>query len=160
MTVPGAALEHGEQGYARDVRVHLLGSGRTALRRDVPQSNRLLLGDEPREPARDRLRDLGRELRGRALPLFRRFVEASRARLIEVQSNDLLATLMLYDCASGIESNVVLFRDAIATSLRVPGAVVREVTEADKELIESRKLDADAGWLVEADGEVAATSPS
>src|SRR4051812_10653061 len=35
--------------------------------------------------------------RGLALPLFRRFVAASRARSIEVQSNDLLLTLMLYD---------------------------------------------------------------
>ena len=39
--------------------------------------------------------------RGRSLPLFRRFVEASGARSIEVQSNDLLLTLMLYDCARG-----------------------------------------------------------
>ena len=49
--------------------------------------------------------------------------------MIEVQSNDILSTLMLYDCASGIESNVVLFHDAITTSLSVPGAVFREVTE-------------------------------
>lgn len=95
--------------------------------------------------------------RGRALPLFRRFVEASRARAIEVQSNDLLLTLMLYDCASGIESNVVLFEDAITTSLSVPGAAFREATEADKERIANQKLDADARWLVEADGAVAAT---
>lgn len=95
--------------------------------------------------------------RGRALPLFRRFVEASRAKVIEVQSNDLLATLILYDCATGIESNVILFHDAITTSLCIPGAVFRAVTEADKERITSQGLDSDSHWLIEADGTVVAT---
>ena len=95
--------------------------------------------------------------RGRALTLFRRFVEASRARLIEVQSNDILATLMLYDCAERIESNVVLFHDAITTSHVVPGAIFRESTEGDKERIADQKLDTDARWLIEADGAIAAT---
>src|SRR5215475_6080763 len=58
--------------------------------------------------------------RGMALPLFRRFIEASRARAVETQSNDLLLTLMLYDCAQNIESPVVLFHDAFTTSLSVP----------------------------------------
>jgi GNAT superfamily N-acetyltransferase len=95
--------------------------------------------------------------RGRSLPLFRRFVEASGAKSIEVQSNDLLLTLMLYDCASGIESNVVLFEDAITTNFSAPGAIFRELTEGDKESIASQGLDTDARWLVEADGVVAAT---
>jgi GNAT superfamily N-acetyltransferase len=95
--------------------------------------------------------------RGRAHALFRRFVEASRAKSIEVQSNDLLLTLMLYDCASGIESNVVLFEDAITTNFSAPGAIFRELTEGDKESIASQGLDTDARWLVEADGVVAAT---
>jgi GNAT superfamily N-acetyltransferase len=95
--------------------------------------------------------------RGRSLPLFRRFVEGSRARSIEVQSNDLLLTLMLYDCAEGIESNVVLFHDAITTSLSIPGTVFREAGEADKERIAGQGLDTDAGWLLEADDAIAAT---
>ena len=40
--------------------------------------------------------------RGSALPLFRRLIEASRARRIEAQTNDVLLTLMLYDCAGEI----------------------------------------------------------
>src|SRR4029077_3095534 len=70
--------------------------------------------------------------RGRSSPLFRRFVEASRAKAIEVQSNDLLLTLMLYDCAGGIESNVVLLHDAITTSLAIPGALLRAAGQAAK----------------------------
>lgn len=95
--------------------------------------------------------------RGRSLPLFRRFVEASGTRSIEVQSNDLLLTHMLYDCASGIESNVVLFEDTITTNFSAPGAFFREVTEGDMESVASQGLDTDARWLVEADGVVAAT---
>ena len=44
---------------------------------------------------------------------------------------------MLYDCAEGIESNVVLFHDAITTSLAIPGAVFREAGEADPEIREA-----------------------
>ena len=64
---------------------------------------------------------------------------------------------MLYDCASGIESNVVLFEDAITTNFSAPGAIFRELTEGDKESIASQGLDTDARWLVEADGVVVHT---
>src|SRR5262245_52786825 len=71
-------------------------------------------------------------LRGSALPMFRRLIETSGARRIEAQSNDVLLTLMLYDCATDITSDRVVFHDAMATSLTVPGAVFRETAEADK----------------------------
>lgn len=113
------------------------------------------VGEQPRETVTEFYVPPAR--RGLALPLFRRFVAASRARSIEVQSNDLLLTLMLYDCAEGIESNVILFHDTITTSLSVPGAAFREANEADKGRIASHGLDTDARWIVEADGDIAAT---
>src|SRR4029077_9879567 len=64
--------------------------------------------------------------RGLALPLFRRFAQVSQAKSVEVQTNDKLLTLMLYDCADKIESNVVLFHDAITTSLAIPGVTFRK----------------------------------
>jgi GNAT superfamily N-acetyltransferase len=95
--------------------------------------------------------------RAAALPLFRRLAVVSRARSVEVQTNDVLFTLMVYDCASGIESRVVLFHDAVTTNLMAPGAVLRKVTEADKEQIVGQKLDPDADWLIEASETVVAT---
>ncbi len=95
--------------------------------------------------------------RGSALPLFRRFAEVSRARSIEVQTNDTLLTLMLYDCAERIESNVILFHDAITTNLSMPGVIFRRVVESDRELISNQKLDVDAEWMLEADGIAVAT---
>src|SRR5882762_1406498 len=45
--------------------------------------------------------------RGSALPMFRRLIETSQARRIEAQTNDVLLTLMLYDCATEITSDRV-----------------------------------------------------
>src|SRR5438270_1550545 len=76
-------------------------------------------------------RDMVREfyvlpaLRGSALPMFRRLVEASGARRIEAQTNDALLTLMLCDCATGITSDTVVFHDGLTTGLSAPGAVFR-----------------------------------
>jgi GNAT superfamily N-acetyltransferase len=95
--------------------------------------------------------------RAQALPLFRRFTAASRARSIEAQTNDILLTLMLYDCAVEIETNVILFHDALSTSLSVPGAIFRETIQTDREHIASQKLDTDAAWMIEVNGQVAAT---
>lgn len=95
--------------------------------------------------------------RGSALPLFLRFAEVSQAKSVEVQTNDTVLTLMLYDCANKIESNVILFHDAITTSLSIPGVAFRKTVEADRESIVSQKLDADAEWMLELDGVVVAT---
>ena len=40
------------------------------------------------------------EFRGAALPLFRQLIAASGAKRIAAQTNDLLLSLMLYDCAA------------------------------------------------------------
>jgi GNAT superfamily N-acetyltransferase len=95
--------------------------------------------------------------RSAALPLFRRFLDVSQAPKFEVQTNDLLLTLMIYDCAAVIESPVILFHDAITTSLTGQGGVFRRVTPEDRERITERKLEPDAEWLLEVDGMPAAT---
>src|SRR5271165_3735580 len=47
--------------------------------------------------------------RGLALPVFRKLAAVGRAKSIETQSNDVLLTLMLYDCADRIVSDRILF---------------------------------------------------
>ena len=95
--------------------------------------------------------------RGSALPLFRRLIEASGARRVLAQSNDVLLTLMLYDCASGITSDTVVFADALTTCLAVPGAILREVAEADRGRIFEHKVEPVGEWLLEVDGAIVAT---
>jgi GNAT superfamily N-acetyltransferase len=95
--------------------------------------------------------------RGSALPMFRRLIEESQARRIEAQTNDVLLTLMLYDCASGITSDRVVFRDALTTNLAVPGTTFREVTASDGEKIFEHKVEPVGEWLLEVDGAIVAT---
>jgi GNAT superfamily N-acetyltransferase len=96
-------------------------------------------------------------LRGKALPMFRRLVEVSGARRIEAQTNDVLLTLMLYDCATAITSDRILFHDALTTSLAVPGATFREVAEADRARIFEHTVEPVGDWLVESGGVIVAT---
>jgi GNAT superfamily N-acetyltransferase len=108
-------------------------------------------------------RDMVREFyilpayRGSALATFRRLIEVSQARRIVAQTNDVLLTLMLYDCASEITSDTILFHDALATHLDIPGVTFRPVTEADKERIFEHKVEPVGDWLIEHNGDIVAT---
>jgi GNAT superfamily N-acetyltransferase len=95
--------------------------------------------------------------RAAALPLFRQLAAISHARTVEAQTNDVLLTLMLYDCADKIESDTVLFHDSFTTHLAVSGITFRRITEADKERIFPHTREPVGDWVIEAGGEVAAT---
>jgi GNAT superfamily N-acetyltransferase len=96
-------------------------------------------------------------LRGSALPMFRRLVEVSGARRVAAQTNDVLLTLMLYDCATAITSDTIVFHDALMTTLPAPGVVFREATEADRGRIFEHRVEPVGEWLLERDGAVVAT---
>ncbi len=96
--------------------------------------------------------------RGSALPLFRALVAASRARAIEAQTNDLLLSLMLHDCAVDLTSDTILFSDGLTTTLPPPpAATLRRVTEADRARVFRHTLEPVGDWGLERDGELAAT---
>lgn len=96
--------------------------------------------------------------RNRAFELFESLLAASGAVAIETQSNDQQLTAMLHLYASAVESESILFHDRITTHHPAPpGVDFRPTTAADARQIADQKLDADAGWLLERDGEVAAT---
>jgi GNAT superfamily N-acetyltransferase len=95
--------------------------------------------------------------RGSALPLFQQIIETSQARRIQAQTNDVLLTLMLYDCAAEIASDTIVFHDALTSNLTIPGATFRQATEADKERIFEHKVEGVGDWLIEYDGKIVAT---
>ena len=95
--------------------------------------------------------------RAAALPLFRRFASVSRARLIEAQTNDVLLSLMLFDCAVDVTSDVILFRDALTTNLVMPGIIFRLVDASEREAIFAHKLEGVGDWALESSGEIVAT---
>jgi GNAT superfamily N-acetyltransferase len=113
------------------------------------------VGDEPK--------DLIKEFyvlpvhRAAAMAMFRRLAAASGARRVEAQTNDTLLTLMLFDCADAIESETILFHDAITTSLSVPGATFRKVAEKDEGKVFDHSHEPVGDWLIEAEGQIAAT---
>jgi len=96
-------------------------------------------------------------LRAYAIPMFRKLVETSQGRRIQVQTNDVLLTLMLYDCATEITCGTVVFHDALTTNLQIPGAIFREVTDLDKEKIFEHNVEGVGDSLLEVDGVIVAT---
>jgi GNAT superfamily N-acetyltransferase len=96
------------------------------------------------------------EHRGAALPLFRALIESSGADRFDVQTNDLLFTLMVYDCGVDIQSDTVLFNDALTTNLSIPGATFRKFAPQDAGRVLGRERDEPNEWLIEANGEIVA----
>src|SRR5438105_1870422 len=71
------------------------------------------------------------EHRRHALPMFRELLQISAAKSIRAQTNDRLLTLMLYDSATDIMSDTILFADAVTTHLACPGGgTLRKITDA------------------------------
>jgi GNAT superfamily N-acetyltransferase len=95
--------------------------------------------------------------RPRALPMFRELIAAGHVRKVVAQTNDVLLTLMLFDCASKITSDTIIFHDVLSTNLSVPGSTFREVTEADKDHIFPHNVEGIGEWLIEITGAIVAT---
>jgi GNAT superfamily N-acetyltransferase len=55
-------------------------------------------------------------------------LEASGARLMEIQSNDALLAVMLHTYARDIRSEKIVFRDGVTTALESSGAVLEMTT--------------------------------
>ena len=64
---------------------------------------------------------------------------------------------MLYDCATGISSDTVVFHEGLTTNLSAQGVIFREATEADKGRIFEHRIEPVGEWLLERDGAVVAT---
>jgi GNAT superfamily N-acetyltransferase len=89
-------------------------------------------------------------VRDMALPMFRELLAASQATHIEVQTNNPLMLLMLYDCAKNITSEKILFHDAFVTHLPCPSGIFRHATLADGP-------DSDDKWVIESNGAIVAS---
>jgi GNAT superfamily N-acetyltransferase len=73
-----------------------------------------------------------REHRERAFELFETFHEACGAELMEVQSNDVVATVMLHTYARDIKSESILFHDGFTTTLASKEARLEQLTSDDE----------------------------
>ena len=82
--------------------------------------------------------------RSRAFDCFESFLAASGSTAIEIQTNDVLITVMLHLCARNIVSEKIVFADKLITAHRMDGAVLRRRGEPDQD------------WVIEIDGSIAA----
>jgi GNAT superfamily N-acetyltransferase len=87
--------------------------------------------------------------------LFRGLRKVCGASRMEIQSNDVLTTVMFHTYTKNVTAESVLFRDEVTTSFIPAGATFRAATEADGLDISSEQLP----WhgVVEVEGVVAAT---
>lgn len=95
--------------------------------------------------------------RGEALPLFRQLATVAGARWIEAQTNDLLLSLMLFDCATELASETILFADGGTTTHALSGAALRPVTDADLPAIFPHSREPIGDWGLEVEGTIVAT---
>lgn len=90
-----------------------------------------------------------------ALPMFRSLLEASGATYIQAQTNMSLRLSMLYDCATNIKVEAVLFADAFEASIDFPRGRFRRAAPDD--FLPEQRDEPPGDWIVEVDGEVTAT---
>jgi GNAT superfamily N-acetyltransferase len=88
------------------------------------------------------------QYRARMFDLFVGFLTASRAVMIETQSNDPLLTAMLHAFAQNVTSESILFHDKLTTSLSPTGAAFRRASPDDAAQIAEQQLDPAAKWVV------------
>jgi GNAT superfamily N-acetyltransferase len=96
------------------------------------------------------------EYRKRLFDCFDALLSASAAVAIEVQSNDPLLTVMLYANAGTIAPEAIVFHDRFTTELPSNGVRVRPAVTDDLPEIEKNRLDPEAEWVAELDGEIVA----
>lgn len=96
-------------------------------------------------------------LRPLALPMFREFLNVSKATTIQAQSNLPLMLLMLCDCARNITAANILFEDTCTTHLHCPNALFRHSTPEDADAMFTHHHEPVGDWVVEAEGKVVAT---
>ncbi len=82
--------------------------------------------------------------RARVFDLFGRLLAASEATAMEVQSNDVLLTVMLHIWARNIVSEKIIFEDKLTTNWHSEGARLHRRDRPDQD------------WVIELDGVVAA----
>lgn len=95
--------------------------------------------------------------RAAALSLFRRLLAVSAARTIEAQTNDVLLSLMLYDCGADVTSPTILFADAVTTDHPAPACTLRPVTDADRTRVFPHTVVPVGDWGIEYRRDLVAT---
>jgi GNAT superfamily N-acetyltransferase len=96
------------------------------------------------------------EHRSRAFNLFEAFLAASGARFFEVQTNDVLPTVMALTYGRDIGTEKIVFHDRLTTGHPSGGATLRRITSEDEIRLCVEERAGGGEWHLEIDGNVAA----
>jgi GNAT superfamily N-acetyltransferase len=92
-----------------------------------------------------------------AFDVFERLLDASGARWMEIQSNDLLAAVMLQTYAQEISAEKIVFRDRETTTLSASGAVLHSLTSPEETRLCMDQRNGGSEWRLDVNGVAAAT---
>ena len=95
--------------------------------------------------------------RSRVFDLFGALLAASKAVMINTQTNDPLLSVMLHTFAHSIATESIIFNDPLTTARTAQGALLRRATPGDAGDIFPHHHEPVGGWLVEVEGKIAAT---
>lgn len=95
--------------------------------------------------------------RGRAFQLFEQLLDASGARLMEIQSNDGLLAVMLHTYGRDVRSESIVFRDGSTTALPPNGANLEQVTPDDETRIAMSERQGGTEWRLRLGEDTVAT---
>ncbi len=95
--------------------------------------------------------------RTQAFEFFEAFLAASSARFFEVQTSDVLLTVMLHTYGREIVSEKIVFHDKLTTCLPANGATLRRSTAEEEIRLCQERRQGGGEWLLEIDGATAAT---
>lgn len=88
--------------------------------------------------------------------LFETLLSVSRPQFMEIQSNDLLPTVMLHTYAREIASERIVFHDKVSTALAADGSTLRRITSDEETGACIERRQGGPEWVLELDGKVVA----
>jgi GNAT superfamily N-acetyltransferase len=86
---------------------------------------------------------------------FIELIKTSGVAYVEYQSNELLSTRMLYEFGQDIRSEIILFKDSVATELDIPNIIFR--LKAQEDVIFHHSLEPVGEYVLEQNGRIVAT---
>jgi GNAT superfamily N-acetyltransferase len=95
------------------------------------------------------------QYRSLASQIFSELIKASGAAYVESQSNELLSSHMLYEFGQDIRSDVILFKDGVATEWNIPNTIFR--LRAQEDVIFHHSLEPVGEYVLEQNGRIVAT---
>jgi GNAT superfamily N-acetyltransferase len=96
-------------------------------------------------------------LRAHVFDLFSALVRGSGAEFIDVQTNDIVLTVMLHSFAQNISAEKILFHDKLTTNLPSHGAIFRPANPDDSARQFPHQHEPEGEWVLEFAGTIAAT---